>query len=204
MYQIDIENSKEFYEYCRLNGITDINKFIQNCFKQGYNIEKYGLLGKTGGEQEKWVEKEVIREKRVEIPVEVIKEIEIIKEIPVEVIKEIVIEKEIIKEVPVEKIVTIYDNSNEDERQKFSTIIKELEDENKKLSIIIQEKENIFQNDDKSQQLQQTIQTLMGKIREKDNEIKQLKEQIQNMTLINQQKNATYLRSSNLEDNLYK
>ena len=204
MYQIDIENSKEFYEYCRLNGITDINKFIQNCFKQGYNIEKYGLLGKTGGEQEKWVEKKVIREKRVEIPVEVIKEIEIIKEIPVEVIKEIVIEKEIIKEVPVEKIVTIYDNSNEDERQKFSTIIKELEDENKKLSIIIQEKENIFQNDDKSQQLQQTIQTLMGKIREKDNEIKQLKEQIQNMTLINQQKNATYLRSSNLEDNLYK
>jgi len=76
------------------NGITDINRFVQDCFKQGYDIKKYGLLGKTlndgekdlktGGEQEKWVEKEVIVEKRVEVPVEVIKEVEKIVEVPVE------------------------------------------------------------------------------------------------------------------------
>jgi hypothetical protein len=104
-------------------------------------IEKYGLLGNTGGVQEKQVEIEVIREKRVEIPVEVIKEVvkveyvevpvekivtvekpveklvEVIKEVPVEVIKEVQVEKivEVIKEVPVEKIVTIYDNSSENE-----------------------------------------------------------------------------------------
>ena len=203
--EIDITDYElqDFKKFCELNDIN-FDEGLKKSFKTGYNVEKYGLLGKTGGEQEKRVEIEVIREKRVEIPVEVIKEIEIIKEVPVEIVKEIIVEKEIIKEVPVEKIVTIYDNSNEDERQKFSTIIKELEEENKKLSIIIQEKENIFQNDNKSQQLQQTIQTLMGKMREKDGEIKQLKEQIENLTLTSENKNAMYLRSSNLGDNLYK
>ena len=94
MYSIDIKNNKEIYDYCMHNGITDINRFVQDCFKQGYDIKKYGLLGKTlndgekdlktGGEQEKWVEKEVIVEKRVEVPVEVIKEVEKIVEVPVE------------------------------------------------------------------------------------------------------------------------
>jgi hypothetical protein len=48
-----------------------------------------------GGIQEKRVEIEVIREKRVEIPVEVIKEVVKIEyvEVPVEVIKEVVVEK---------------------------------------------------------------------------------------------------------------
>jgi hypothetical protein len=106
---------------------------LHTCAWKGYEVEKYGLLGKTGGIQEKRVEIEVIREKRVEIPVEVIKEVvkveyvevpvEVIKEVPVdkivEVIKEVPVERvviqEVIKEVPVEKIVTIYDNSTENE-----------------------------------------------------------------------------------------
>jgi hypothetical protein len=106
---------------------------LRACAWKGYEIEKYGLLGKMGGIQEKRVEIEVIREKRVEIPVEVIKEVvkveyvevpvEVIKEVPVdkivEVIKEVPVERvviqEVIKEVPVEKIVTIYDNSTENE-----------------------------------------------------------------------------------------
>ena len=124
---------KDVQRFCELNKIEDIQTFLHACFKQGYEIEKFGLLGNMGGEREKWVEKEVIREKRVEIPVEVIKEVikveyvevpvEVIKEVPVdkivEVIKEIPVEKvvikEVIKEVPVEKIVTIYDNSSENE-----------------------------------------------------------------------------------------
>jgi hypothetical protein len=106
---------------------------LHTCAWKGYEVEKYGLLGKMGGIQEKRVEIEVIREKRVEIPVEVIKEVvkveyvevpvEVIKEVPVdkivEVIKEVPVERvviqEVIKEVPVEKIVTIYDNSTENE-----------------------------------------------------------------------------------------
>jgi len=124
---------KDIQRFCELNKIEDIPTFLRTCAWKGYEIEKYGLLGKMGGIQEKRVEIEVIREKRVEIPVEVIKEVvkveyvevpvEVIKEVPVdkivEVIKEVPVERvviqEVIKEVPVEKIVTIYDNSSENE-----------------------------------------------------------------------------------------
>jgi len=124
---------KDIQRFCELNKIEDIPTFLRTCAWKGYEIEKYGLLGKMGGIQEKRVEIEVIREKWVEIPVEVIKEVvkveyvevpvEVIKEVPVdkivEVIKEVPVERvviqEVIKEVPVEKIVTIYDNSTENE-----------------------------------------------------------------------------------------
>ena len=124
---------KDIQQFCNLNKIEDIPTFLHACTWKGYEIEKFGLLGKMGGVQEKRVEIEVIREKRVEIPVEVIKEVvkveyvevpvEVIKEVPVdkivEVIKEVPVERvviqEVIKEVPVEKIVTIYDNSTENE-----------------------------------------------------------------------------------------
>lgn len=121
MYSIDIKNNKEIYEYCMHNGITDINKFVQDCFKQGYDIKKYGLLGKTLNEGEKDLIKEVIVEKQVEVPVEIIKEVEkiveVIKEVEVPVtnivekIVEVPVEKivekvvEIVKEVPVDKVV---------------------------------------------------------------------------------------------------
>jgi hypothetical protein len=169
MYSVEVKNNKEIYEFCMLNGITDINKFIQDCFKQGFDVRKYGLLGETlnegekhlknevdsgkmGGTQEKRVEIEVIREKRVEIPIEVVKEVEKIVEVPVEKIIEI------IKEVPVEKIVTIYDHSSENElllkiqqlesdKQIFSTKIDELEEEKRKFSTKTTEMENIFQKE---------------------------------------------------------
>ena len=95
--------------YCNVNKIEDVDSFIKKCFNDGFNIEKYGLLGKTLNEGEKdlktgivgekQVEIEVIREIRVEIPVEVIKEVEKI----VEVVKEVIIEKEVIKEIPESK-----------------------------------------------------------------------------------------------------
>jgi len=99
---------KDIESFCKLNELEN-EKFIKGCFMQGYYIEKHGLLSKTGGVQEKWVEKEVIREKRVEVPIEIIKEVE--KEVIKEIIKEVPIEKvvekivEITKEIPVEKIV---------------------------------------------------------------------------------------------------
>lgn len=228
----DLQDIKQF---CELNNI-EFDQLIKKCFKTGYNIEKYGLLGKTGGVEEKWVEKEVIVEKRVEIPVEVIKEVEkiveVVKEVPIEITKEIEKIVEVIKEVPVEKIVekivTIYDNSNENELllkvqdldntlseknsefQKIFHYNQELEEKCKKFSTKIEEMEKIFQDrpkvdDSKTQQLQQTIQTLMTKLREKDKEITELNDKINNITVKNEQdKPAVYLRSSNLNDNLYK
>ena len=128
---------KDIQRFCELNKIEDIHSFLRDCAWKGSEIEKFGLLGKMGGVQEKRVEIEVIREKRVEIPVEVIKEVvkveyvevpvEVIKEVPVdkivEVIKEVPVERvviqEVIKEVPVEKVVTkieyISDKTSENE-----------------------------------------------------------------------------------------
>ena len=90
--------------FCEANNIKDKDEFIYLCFKQGFDIKKFGLLGKTGIVDEKQVEIEVIREIRVEVPVEVIKEIRV--EVPVEVIKEVekIVEVEKIIEVPVEVI----------------------------------------------------------------------------------------------------
>ena len=158
------EELKDLESFCALNGL-DIDTLIKDSFKQGYRIEKYGLLGNMGGIQEKRVEIEVIREKRVEIPVEVIKEVVKIEyvEVPVEkiveVIKEVPVEKvvinEVIKEVPVEKIVTIYDNSSENElllkiqqleseKQIFSTKLQECDGKLGIFSTKTTEMENIF------------------------------------------------------------
>ena len=210
---------KDLESFCALNDLQ-IDELIKKSFSQGYRIEKYGLLGKMGGVQEKRVEIEVIREKRVEIPVEVIKEVEKIVEVPVdrvvEVIKEVPVDRVIIKEVPVEKIVTIYDNSSENEllvkieqleseKKIFSTKIEELESELQKFSTKMTEMENIFQNNNNSQQLQNTIQSLMKNLRDKNIEIDELKKQINIQEKNNEMyERAKYLRSSNLDDTLYK
>ena len=119
IFNKEILNSVD--SFCKLNNIDDVDSFIKKVFQEGFNIKKYGLLGKTLNEgekdlktgviEEKLVEIEVIREIRVEIPVEVIKEVEkiveVIKEVEkiVEVVKEVTVEKEVIKEVPVDRVV---------------------------------------------------------------------------------------------------
>ena len=96
---------KDIKAFCKLNDL-DFDAFIYDCFTQGYQIEKYGLLNSDGV---KVIEKEVIKEVKVpvekeiikEVTVEVIKEVEKIIEVPVDKI----IEVEKIIEVPVEKVV---------------------------------------------------------------------------------------------------
>lgn len=225
--------------YCKLNSIEDIDGFIKKCFESGFNIEKYGLLGKTLNEDEKdlktgivgekQVEIEVIREIRVEVPVEVIKEVEKIVEVPVEVIKEIVVEKEVIKEVPVEvvkeveKVITI--TNNKELEEKIFHLNQQIESESKIFSTKTQEMENNFQkemakkdeelaklrqtldiplDDNKVKMLQQTIQNLNIEIRE----LKKKNEEL-NKKLLEQPKQvgdipAKFHGSSNLNDNLYK
>jgi hypothetical protein len=103
---------QDLESYCKLNNF-DVDKVLKDSYLQGFRIEKYGLLGNPGAVHEKQVLKEVIVEKRVEVPVEIIVEkpvieyVEIEKEIIKEVPREVLVEKivEVIKEVPVEKIV---------------------------------------------------------------------------------------------------
>lgn len=103
---------QDLESYCKLNNF-DVDKVLKDSYLQGFRIEKYGLLGNPSAVHEKQVLKEVVVEKRVEVPVEVIVEkqvveyVEIEKEIIKEVPREVVVEKivEVVKEVPVEKIV---------------------------------------------------------------------------------------------------
>ena len=213
--------------YCKLNNIEDVDGFIKKCFESGFNIEKYGLLGKTLNEdkkdlktsdiEEKQLIKEVIVEKRVEVPVEVIKEVEKV----VEVVKEIVVEKEVIKEV--EKVITI--TNNKELEEKIFYLNEQIESESKIFSTKTQEMENNFQkemskkdeelaklrqtldiplDDNKVKMLQQTIQNLNIEIRE----LKKKNEEL-NKKLLEQPKQvgdtpARFHGSSNLNDNLYK
>jgi len=211
--------------YCKLNSIEDIDGFIKKCFESGFNIEKYGLLGKTLNEDEKQLIKEVIVEKRVEVPVEVIKEIDKV----VEVVKEIVVEKEVIKEVPVEvikeieKVITI--TNNEELEEKIFHLNEQIQKESKIFSTKTQEMENNFQKEmskkdeelnelrrsldisvdnNKVKMLQETIQNLNIEIRE----LKKKNEEL-NKKLLEQPKQvgdipARFHGSSNLNDNLYK
>lgn len=211
--------------YCKLNSIEDVDGFIKKCFESGFNIEKYGLLGKTLNEDEKHLIKEVIVEKRVEVPVEVIKEVDKV----VEVVKEIVVEKEVIKEVPIEvikeieKVITI--TNNKELEEKIFHLNEQIESESKIFSTKTQEMENNFQkemskkdeeiiklrqtldipvDDNKVKMLQQTIQNLNIEIRE----LKKKNEEL-NKKLLEQPKQlgdipAKFHGSSNLNDDLYK
>lgn len=60
-----IEN--DFLSFCKLNNIEDVEQFRFECFKKGYYIDKYGLLGEDD-EIKPWevvVEKEVVKEVEV-------------------------------------------------------------------------------------------------------------------------------------------
>lgn len=203
IYKIELTNSKEIYDYCLLNQIVDINGFIQKCFKKGFDIEKYGLLGKSGGDGEKRVEIEVIREKRVEVPVEIIKEVEKI----VEIVKEVPVEK------IVEKVVTIYDKSDdeslllkigqlESELEKFSIKNSELESQVQKFSTITEESTKNNQ-DEKLKLLQGTLLSLKKQLSLKDEEIKQKEEIIKQLESLKVGPNgAVFLKSSDITKNI--
>jgi uncharacterized protein YjfI (DUF2170 family) len=261
---------KDLKSYCKLNEL-DETEIVKKSYLEGFKIEKYGLLGNTGGVQEKQVVKEVVVEKRVEIPVEVIKEVVKIEyvEVPVEVIKEVFVEvpvekevvKEVVKQVPVETIVTkieyISDKTSENELllkiqqlesegQVFSTKLQECNDEIGIFSTKTTEMENIFQDkmskkDEELDRLRQeldkqldrppvekivevvvekestdnslkpkldALQNTLAKVRqetlEKDKKIRELEQTIQEIQKFQDNKQAVYLKGSNLDDKLYK
>ena len=231
----------KIWNYCRLNDITDLNGFMIKTLKKGFDIEVYGLLGetlndgekdlKTSDEREKWVEKEIIVEKRVEIPVEVIKEVEKIIEVPVEIIKEV----EKIVEIPVEKVVTkieyISDKTSENElggkitklEENVFQLNEELELERKNFSIKTQEMENNFQekmskkdeeldelrrsldiklDNNNEKMLQDTLQKLRKELLDKNQKIKDLEQINQDLQNVKNPVKGIFMRGSNINDTL--
>jgi predicted RNase H-like nuclease (RuvC/YqgF family) len=183
-------------EYCKLNSIEDVDGFVKKCFDTGFNIEKYGLLGKTLNEDEKDLKTGIVGEKQVEI--EVIREIRV--EVPVEVIKEV--------EKIVTKIEYISDKSGETELlSKIEQLEYEMSKKNEELDELRRNLDvnlDIIVTNDKVKMLQTTIQNLNMEIRE----LKKKNEEL-NKKLLEQPKQvgeipARFHGSSNLNDNLYK
>lgn len=162
--------------YCNENNITDIDDFIFRCFKQGFDINRYGFLGKT----QEVIEKEIIIEK--EVPVEVVKEIEKIV---------------YITNTENEKNLTERITKLDDECKIFSTKIDELELERQIFSTKTQEMENFFHysltkkdeeldelkrilDDDQPKKLQETLQKLRKELVDKNKKIEELEKINQN------------------------
>lgn len=197
------KTTKEVVSYCKLNDIEDVDKFVSDCFKQGLDMEMYGLLGDDSGKTGE------IREKIVEVPVEVIKEVEKIVEVPVEVIK--YVDKEVIKEVFVTKIEYISDENTNNE---LLSRIEELENQPPKIVEVIKEVEIpvekvvevekiVYTSDDtKLQMLQTTLQNIRKELLDKNNRIKELEKIINEFNSFVQNKPALYHRGSNINDKL--
>jgi len=179
---------KSVQEYCKLNNIEDVDKFITKCYTEGFNIKKYGLLGddskKIGGIEEKQVEIEVIREIRVEVPVEVVKYVEV----PVEIIKEVeviqYVEKEVIKEVPVEII-----------KEKIVNVIQEVVPNIDKIG-------DEPKSNDKTLLLQETLQKLRKELSLKNTRIEDLENINKQLESIKVSQGAVYMKGSNINETL--
>ena len=195
MKQIKLTTSQlsSVNEYCKLNNIEDVDKFITKCYTDGYNIQKYGLLGddseKIGGIEEKQVEIEVIKEIRVEVPVEVIKEVVKYVEVPVEIIKEVeviqYVDREVVKEIPVEII-----------KEKIVNVIQEVPVPN------IDKIGDEPKSNDKVLLLQETLQKLRKELTEKNSRIIELEEINKRLESIRVEQGAVYLKGSNIRETM--
>ena len=137
---------KEIKYFCELNEIEDIDKFVIDTLKIGFNVEKYGNAPWTK-EVEKIVEKEIIKEvpveKIVEVEKEVIKEIE--KKVFItddEKVKELTWELDHLREMITTKEQEIISNAHnmkslntkiDDNKNEIATLKEKLESVNKKL-----------------------------------------------------------------------
>lgn len=176
------------------------------------------------------IEKEVIKEVPVEKVVERV--VEVIKEVPVDR----VVVKEVIKEIPIEKVVEkeIYITDDEQVKELGGKVAK-LEDEKQKFSTKIEEMENIFQqevvrydtqisdyirkidelenkpptviekttvDDTKLKALQETVQKQRQEIIDKNKLIDNLQKSLLEVQKHNENIGAVYLRGSNLDKKL--
>ncbi len=181
MYSIDIKNNKDIYDYCMQNGITDITKFVQDCFKQGYDIKKYGLLVKTLNEGEKQLKTEEVQEKWIE------------KEVIVEVVKEVPVDR------VVEKIIYTTDDIQINELGgKITTLENDISKKDLELEELKNNKKIIIDINDKTKLLQETLLSLRKEIQLKNERIKKLEKINQDFESVSSQRGAVYLNGSNL------
>ena len=185
--------------FCESQEIKDVNNFMYLCFKQGFDIKKYGFLGETE------------QEKIVEVPVEIIKEVEKIVEVPVEKV--------------VTKIEYIRDKNNENElgekitklEKEMSKKDEELDELRRNLDIILDEPpveiikevekiveviKEVEKPNDRMEMLQETLLTLRKELQTKNERIKELEKINRDLENLSSQKGAVFLRGSNLNNRI--
>jgi hypothetical protein len=201
--------------FCSSNNIEDIDDFIYRCFKQGFDISKYGLLGKTlndgekdlktSGIEEKHVIKEVIVEKRVEVPVEVIKEVEKIVT-KIEYISDKTGESELLLKIQqLEENIFHLNNELDKEKQIFSTKTTEMEnifqnEMSKKDNELDELRRNldVKLDENKLKMMGETLQKLKKELSLKDKKIEELESINKQLENVKVNQNATYLNGSNI------
>lgn len=190
----------DFNSFITLNNIEDETKFNKKCWKQGFDIEKYGLLVPIDNVREKIVEIEKI----VEVPVD--------RVVEVEVVKEVVIDKMIEKEIfitddqKVNELILKLETA-ENEIRKLSDKITELSNIQPiekivevPVEIVVEkviEVKNTEDSQKKQQMLQDTIQKLRQELQNKTQEISDLTQKLSNRHFTSDVK-GIYLDGSNL------
>jgi len=171
--KIEKKLKDEIKQFCVLNDIEDIDKFILDALQIGFNVEKYGNAP-WQQEVEKIVEKEVI------------------KEVPVEKI----VEKEVIKEITVEKEVFITDDEEVDKLGKEVNILRD-EIKNKETDIFNNAKNmKLLNNEIESKK--EEITNLSDKLKKVNEEMVSIKKERGDMDIYGDGKGGFW--GSNLKD----
>jgi hypothetical protein len=207
---------KELTNYCNLNDLL-ISSVVKKSFTTGFNIDRYGLLGQSKKE------------------VEVIKEVKVIEYVDREVIKEIIVEVPVEKIVNIydnsqtDELVGKTEQLKK-ENEFFSTKVEELNSQLEIFSTKTSKMEKIFQNEKnelllkiqqleerkpeiiekvvgdetKQRMLEQTLQILRTENFSKDKKIKELEDIVSDCRKYEQKIGAVYLRGTNLDETLFK
>jgi prefoldin subunit 5 len=167
--------------FCESQEIKDINNFMYLCFKQGFDIKKYGFLG---------------GEVSGEVTVEVIKEVEkIVYKTDDSQINEL-----LLKIQQLETEMSKKDEELDQLRRNLDVILDKPPVEITKEVEVIKEVEI---PNDKMGMLQETLQVLRKELQTKNERIKELEKINRDLENINTPaQGATYLRGSNINNRL--
>jgi DNA repair exonuclease SbcCD ATPase subunit len=193
--------------FCKLNNIKDIDEFLYLCFKQGFDIKKFGLLGETLNEGEKDLKTGEIEEIRVEVPVEVIREVEKIVT-KIEYICDKSGENELLLKIKqLEEEMSKKDEKLDELRRNLDIILDISLDEPpveiiKEVEKIVEVIKEVEKPNDRVEMLQETLISLRKELQTKNERIKELEKINRDLENLSSNKGAVFLRGSNLNNRI--
>lgn len=189
--------------FCDANNIEDKDNFIYLCFKQGFDIKKFGLLGETLNEGEKDLKTVEIEEIQVEVPVEVIREVEKIVT-KIEYICDKSGESELFGKIKqLEEEMSKKDEKLDELRRNLDIILDEPPVEIiKEVEKIVEVIKEVEKPNDRVEMLQETLISLRKELQTKNERIKELEKINRDLENLSSNKGAVYLRGSNLNNRI--